>query len=328
MGPARGRGRRIHLGRTLRVVVIGAGLSGLMAARSLAANGHEVNVLDKGRGVGGRLATRRIGDAVLDHGAQFFTVRTDPFAAHVDEWLGVGVAHEWCRGFDETDGHPRYVGSRGMTGIAKHLASGLEVRTGVLVESVRVDGNTVGISVADGSVITADRVIITAPLPQTAALLAGTGIELPPVFGAPTYVQTLGLLVVLDSADHAVPAPGGLQNPRDDMQFVGDNMAKGISPVPALTFHFAPGFSAGHFEDDDDALTGVLMERARPWVGRAGVAALEVKKWRYATPIAIHPAPCWTSPDGMITLAGDAFAGPRVEAAALSGLAAAGAVRR
>lgn len=61
----------------MRIVIVGAGLSGLVAARSLAASGHDVSVLDKGRGVGGRLATRRIGDAVLDHGAQFFTVRTD-----------------------------------------------------------------------------------------------------------------------------------------------------------------------------------------------------------------------------------------------------------
>ena len=312
----------------MRVVVIGAGLSGLVAARSLAADGHEVTVLDKGRGVGGRLATRRIGDAVLDHGAQFFTVRTDTFAAHVSEWAGAGVAHEWCRGFNESDGHPRYVGSRGMTGIAKHLASGLDVRTGVLVESVRTVDHGVTITVADGGPIGADRVIITAPLPQTAALLAGTGIELPPVFGAPTYVQTLGLLVALDSTDHAVPAPGGLQNPGDDMQFIGDNMAKGISPVPALTFHFAPGLSASVFEDDTESLGTILMERARPWVGRAGVTAFEVKKWRYATPLATHPDPCWTSPDGLVTLAGDAFAGPRVEAAALSGLAAAGAVRR
>ena len=310
----------------MRVVVIGAGLSGLMAARSLAANGHDVTVLDKGRGVGGRLATRRIGDAVLDHGAQFFTVRTDAFAAHVDEWLAAGVAHEWCRGFDETDGHPRYVGSRGMTGIAKHLASGLDVRTGVLVESVSTHVDSVGISGSDGSVVAADRVIVTAPLPQTAALLAGTGIELPPVFGEPSYVQTLGLLVVLDSTDHAVPAPGGLQNPRDDMQFVGDNMAKGISPVPALTFHFAPGFSASVFEDDAESLGALLVERSRPWIGSADVSAFEVKKWRYATPLATHPDPCWTSPDGLVTLAGDAFAGPRVEAAALSGLAAAGAI--
>ena len=69
----------------MRVVVVGAGLAGLVAARALA-DDHEVVVFDKGRSVGGRLATRRIGAARLDHGAQFFTVRGDDFRRQVDDW--------------------------------------------------------------------------------------------------------------------------------------------------------------------------------------------------------------------------------------------------
>ena len=49
----------------MKITVVGAGLSGLIAARDLASRGHTVVVVDKGRGVGGRLATRRIGDAVF-----------------------------------------------------------------------------------------------------------------------------------------------------------------------------------------------------------------------------------------------------------------------
>ena len=64
----------------MNVVVIGAGLSGLIAAQSLQAHGHKLLVVDKGRSPGGRLATRRIGPATLDHGAQFFTVRSEEFA--------------------------------------------------------------------------------------------------------------------------------------------------------------------------------------------------------------------------------------------------------
>jgi predicted NAD/FAD-dependent oxidoreductase len=63
----------------MRVVIVGAGLSGLVAANELQAAGVEVAVVDKARSPGGRLATRRIGGATLDHGAQFFTVRTPAF---------------------------------------------------------------------------------------------------------------------------------------------------------------------------------------------------------------------------------------------------------
>jgi len=120
----------------MRVAIVGAGLSGLVAARRLA-DDHEVVLLDKGRSVGGRLATRRIGDAVLDHGAQFFTVRGDDFHAQVDDWLARDLVHVWCQGFGEGDGYPRYVGSAGMNSLAKDLAVGLDTRPGNLVFALR-----------------------------------------------------------------------------------------------------------------------------------------------------------------------------------------------
>ena len=83
----------------MHVVVVGAGIAGLMAAQSLTKNGSDVVVVDKGRSPGGRLATRRIDDATLDHGAQFFTVRDSLFETHVSEWIASGVVTEWCRGF-------------------------------------------------------------------------------------------------------------------------------------------------------------------------------------------------------------------------------------
>ena len=62
------------------MAVVGAGVTGLTAARHLAPS-FDVVVVDKGRGVGGRLATRRIGDATFDHGAQFITTHTPDVAA-------------------------------------------------------------------------------------------------------------------------------------------------------------------------------------------------------------------------------------------------------
>ena len=41
------------------IVVIGAGMSGIACARVLRAAGLPVRLIDKGRGVGGRMATRR-----------------------------------------------------------------------------------------------------------------------------------------------------------------------------------------------------------------------------------------------------------------------------
>ena len=128
----------------------------------------------------------------------------------------------------------------------------------------------------------------------------------------------------------AVPAPGGVQfDPADDAQpfgFIADNQAKGISPVPAVTFHATQPWSVAHWDDDLDELRAALLERAAPWTGDAGVVEAQVKKWRFAGPVEAWPERCWVDVDRRVVLAGDMFAGPKFEGAFDSGLAAAAAV--
>ena len=306
-----------------RTIVVGAGISGLMAAREIASRGGNVTVLDKGRSVGGRLATRRIGEAVLDHGAQFFTVRSDDFARHVETWRDQGVVREWCRGFGTTDGHPRYVGARGMTSIAKHLAEGLDVRCAQLAFSLEQMGSTWRLTTDDGVAHDADAIILTAPLPQSFSLLFSAGIEMPERLRSIDYDRTLGLLAVVDSDRHLVPAPGGLQDPDTTFSFIGDNRAKGVSGLHALTFHANPTWSLAHYDDDLDQIHAQLLTEAARWLGEANIVESQPKKWRFATPRDTWPERCWVHESGTLILAGDVFAGPRIEGAALSGLAAA-----
>ena len=307
------------------VVVVGAGIAGLMAAQSLVENGHDVVVVDKGRSPGGRLATRRIDDATLDHGAQFFTVRDPLFKSHVEKWIASGVVTEWCRGFDSAtqnnDGFPRYRGVRGMTDIAKHLANGLDVRCNTLAFSI-APGTTSKwqLNIDDGSALNADALIVTCPLPQTYALLVTADIELPDSMMRTEYDRTICLLAVLNQSS-AVVSPGGLQNPDETFSFVADNAIKGISSAVALTLHANPQFSLEHWDAPPQDVHDLLLKQAKPWIGDATVVTSQVKKWRLATPLTIWPDRYWANE--MIVLAGDAFGGPKIEGAALSGLSAA-----
>ena len=309
----------------MRVVVVGAGIAGLMAAQSLVKNGHDVVVVDKGRSPGGRLATRRIDNATLDHGAQFFTVRDPLFKSHVEKWIASGVVTEWCRGFDSAtqnnDGFPRYRGVRGMTDIAKHLANGLDVRCNTLAFSI-APGTTSKwqLNIDDGSALNADALIVTCPLPQTYALLVTADIELPDSMMRTEYDRTICLLAVLNQSS-AVVSPGGLQNPDETFSFVADNAIKGISSAVALTLHANPQFSLEHWDAPPQDVHDLLLKQAKPWIGDATVVTSQVKKWRLATPLTIWPDRYWANE--MIVLAGDAFGGPKIEGAALSGLSAA-----
>lgn len=312
------------------VAVIGAGIAGLAAADRLERAGHRVAVVDKGRSVGGRLATRRLAGATFDHGAQFLTARSEAFGREVDAWVSAGVAHEWCRGFDDIpDGHPRYAARGGMNRIAKHLATSLaDVRVGIQVTSVGATPGGWLLTWAGGD-LTARSVILTAPVPQSLALLDAGRIELGPDVAAGlraiTYEPTIALLLVLDRPP-AVPHPGARKPQDGPFDIVVDNVAKGASAGPALTLHLRPAHSTARYEEADGDLLDDLVPRAADWIGDATVLEAVVKRWRYATPTATWPDACCTAaagPAGPVVLAGDAFAGPRVEGAWLSGVAAA-----
>lgn len=313
------------------VAIVGAGLAGLTAARTLEAAGRSVAIVDKGRSVGGRLATRRIGAARLDHGAQFFTVRGDDFESVVREAMADDIVYEWCRGFDEVeDGFPRYAARLGMNALAKWLGSHLAATpdTGVEIDGIGI--GDAGIELTQGGVVRhrAATTIVTAPVPQTLALLEHGGLEPQPDVEAALrgvrYFATLALLATLDGAPR-VGGPGGEQHEHGPFTFVSDNHRKGISPTAALTAHADHDYSLRRYDDPPDAVLQELLELARPWIDGQTVIEAQLKKWRYAGPVEPLPDRCLVSdhPGGRLVFAGDAFGGPKVEGAFNSGRAAA-----
>jgi predicted NAD/FAD-dependent oxidoreductase len=176
------------------------------------------------------------------------------------------------------------------------------------------------LKIDDGSVLDADAIIVTCPLPQAYALLVTAGIELPESMLRTEYDRTICLLAVLNKSS-AVANPGGLQNPDETFSFIADNAIKGISSTTALTLHANPQFSLEHWDTSTEDVQRLLLERAKLWIGDAKVVTSQIKKWRLATPLTIWPERYWAN--DMIVLAGDAFGGPKIEGAALSGLSAA-----
>jgi len=318
------------------VLVVGAGLSGVLAARGVAATA-EVTVVEKSRGVGGRLATRRLGPATFDHGAQFFTAQSPVFTSLVTEWLGAGVAAPWFSerlepdGSTMDDGHQRYRGAPGMTALAKHEARGLHVVTGTCVARLEVEGARWRAVTDAGQALDADAVVLTAPVPQSLALLDAGGVALSDAdrhtLEALTYDRCLAVLAVLD-APSGLAAPGALRPASEPIDWLADNHLKGISAVPALTVHAAAAFSLAHWGDTDaDVCAALLAAAPLPLV--ASVVEADVQRWRYAKPTTPH-TDRFLMAAGLppLLFAGDAFGSARVEGAALSGMAVASELRQ
>ncbi len=325
-----------------QVVIVGAGLSGLVAANALGEAGVRCLLLDKGRGPGGRLATRRLETngsggvmARADHGAQFFTVRSPDFAELVHQWRRVGIVREWCQGFTPGgDGHPRYCAEAGMNTIAKYLASSADVETEVTVTQRarnNLDGAMV-VTATDGRTWTAGTVLLSSPVPQSLELLERGGLDLNATVDAQlrsiSYARCLALMVVLDGAS-ALAEPGGVQLTVEGdpvFSFVADNHLKGISDAVTLTLHVHDAPSLELWENNRDDTRDALVSQAQRWIGNATVQHAQLHGWKFARPLVAHPDPCvFTSLPGgsLLGFIGDAFGGAKVEGAALSGLAAA-----
>ena len=333
----------------MEILVIGAGIAGLSCARRLIAKGHTVTVVDKGRGVGGRLATRRLGTASFDTGAQFISAREPAFATE----LNAAGAIVWCHGFPvlgkdtAPDGHPRFCMPGGMNRLAKYLAEGLVVRDQLTVTGMVVtDGRwhvtcTPGDLVKPGSIatgpaltLTGDAVVLTAPAPQAALLLTSFGIAVPEVVQTIRYDPCLCLLFDYPSADLALlPKPGGIQVTDDAaIGWISSQRAKGLTTAEVgdgITVHASGSWSAAHFALSDDDILTTLRPLAEVVLRRAGITAIaetcQLKKWKFSLPtVTIAESYVRVPAAAPLLLAGDSFGNrPRVEGAWLSGRAAA-----
>ncbi len=313
--------------QSVDVLIIGTGISGLIAAREIHSAGRSVLLLDKGRGLGGRLASRRIGAATFDHGAQFITTRDARFEEILKHGAKAGMMTEWCQGFSAVaDGHTRWRGRPAMTAVAKYLAQGLETRMEKQVIALRRAGDRYSVETSTGEFYSASAVLLTPPVPQSLALLAAGEIALDPAMRTRLegiqYERCLAVMAVLKGPS-SIPPPGGFVPARGPISWIADNQFKGISVEPAVTIHANHEFSLAHWDEDRMESGRLLLDASQTWLG-AEVLSYQVHGWRYSKPIQVDAHPCALlqgSPP--LVMAGDAFAGPRVEGAALSGMAAA-----
>ena len=315
------------ISHTADVLIIGAGMAGLSAAAALQKSGRKTLIVDKSRGVGGRMATRRIEGATFDHGAQFATARDPRFVQVLEEARSAGAAVEWCRGFDgQPDGHPRWRGAPGMSSLAKHLAAGMEIIHGRQVLALSPAEDHWIATMVDGDKWSAAAVILTAPVPQSLAILEAGAVALEPALekrlSSIQYERCIAVMAVLDGPSR-LPPPGGFAPAEGPIAWIADNQLKGISADPAITLHATHAVSVECWDHDRDETARRLLAAAAPWLG-VGIKSFHVHGWRYSKPLQTDPLPCALVQNAPpLVLAGDAFGGPRVEGAALSGWAAA-----
>ena len=324
----------------MNILIIGAGLSGLLAAVQLQGSGKQVTLIDKGQTTGGRLATRALGPGFADTGAQFFTVREPIFQHYVEQWQRTGLVYVWSTGWSDGsllgggthDGYPRYAVHGGMNALANHLTQqlidqGATIHTGQRISAVNQEADSWVATDEAGNPYGADTLVLTPPVPQSLALLAAGQVTLTNDDRAAleriAYAPCLCGIFWLEG-EIVLPEPGAIQRPGTDLTWVADNQRKGISPAATMiTIHAGPTYSRDHNDTPDEELLATFQASLQPFIpNKVVVHAAQIKRWRYALPTVTHPAR-YLQAEGIPPLyfGGDAFGGPRVEGAALSGVA-------
>jgi predicted NAD/FAD-dependent oxidoreductase len=214
-----------------------------------------------------------------------------------------------------------------MTAIPKYLARGLDVRIRHRAVQLKQSEGQWHAVLEMGQTFSADAMICTAPVPQALDLLDLGGTELPESDRSSLdrikYARCIAVMALLDGPS-GLPKPGALRDVDDTISFLCDNRMKGISPdATAVTIHGNQTFSHEHWTVDEIPVVDWLTRKAAPYLA-SPIRSSTLHRWRYAQPLELHPERfLLVEGDAPIVFAGDAFNGPRVEGAALSGLAAA-----
>jgi len=297
------------------VAVIGAGIAGIGAARLLADVGFRVVVFDKSRGLGGRCATKRWEGHSVDHGAQYFTMRDEDFSMAVrgaccGDLLEIQapIVDEAGR---ELPSEERFFHAKGNSRLARALAEGLDVRTGVTIEAVqdrRVGGEDF------------DVILSTAPWPQTAKLAGLQNSQNP-------YAPCLALLLLYEGEWLGATAARYAISDRSGHALAWsacENHKSGrvASGFTVMVVHAAEGFSRARLEDEPASWAGEIqsLTEARWGILAAAFRTMHPHRWRYARISQKIEIPAL--PEGW-HFAGDLLTESRVESAWIAGREAA-----
>ena len=302
----------------MTILVVGGGLSGVVAARTLQDAGADVEVLERSPKVGGRMASPRTDGRVVDTGASYFTVSDPVFRAVAEDWQRGGLARPWTDTFSVAregeltpkPGPMRWAAAAGLRSLVEDLARGLEIRHQTVTAvgpGPTVDGEP------------ADAVVLAMPDPQARRLLDPALSTETEALDDP-FEPVLALTARWEEA--VWPALDGAFVSDDPVvAWIADDGRRRDDFAPVLVAHSTPEFAAEHLHDPAQATP--LMERAvRDVLGiETAATSARVHRWSFARPTGRRSEP-YLLTDNRIGVCGDAWSEkPRVEAAFLSGMA-------
>jgi len=316
----------------MTIAILGAGISGLSAARELRSNGKTVKIFEKSRGVGGRMSTRYADQWEFDHGAQYFTIQNEDFRAEVEAaiaskavapWLSRGLYMNSDSVVSADRGGNRYVGTPRMNSLPKFWSKDLDIDLGRRVCRMEREKG-ISLHFEDGTVESGfEAVISTLPPEQAKAVLPIADAERLNLLSKAHMHACFTLMI-------GWPRPFNMDwdslRVKDlPIDWISVNSAKPDRTVDVgtLVITSEPNWSDWHVDADHVWIKNVMLSAASSLTGLTLETAPHqvLHRWLYASNKSSPNVACLG--EGDIILCGDWCQGGRVEGAWLSGRAAA-----
>ncbi len=300
------------------IAVIGAGMAGAAAARRLRDAGAQVTLFEKSRGLGGRLATRRMEEGAFDHGAQFIRAKSERFRTMMEQWRAGGLVEPWSE--------DRFVGVPAMNAPVKALIGDIPVMNSFTVTGLAREESFWRILAENGAYDARfDAVLSAVPSPQARPILASAGwspAALAEERYAPCWAAMLGY-------EDALDLPEFISVEDEAVAWIADNSSKPdrTGPGSCIVIHATPVWTRAHLESEAEEVLAILFMR---FAGITGImrepAFGAAHRWRHAlVEKPLGETHLW-NPGERLGACGDWCIGARIEAAFESGEALARAV--
>lgn len=317
-----------------QVAIIGAGIAGMGAAASLQRAGLDLQVFEKSRGPGGRTSTRRQDELRFDHGTSFFGAKEPQFTEVVQAWIQQGLVGTWTtqQGRLNASGvHPQgaqvFTALPKMSALARAIGQDIACHYATRIESIAPHAQGWELRDSEGQSYLAQRVLLTAPPPQTLALIQSHAPKLRQALEQVEVLPDWTLMLTgmpdllpeelgwLDFEDHATLA-----------RLCAEHKKPQRPGQAAWTLHATGDWSRRYEEQEPEWVAQTLLAELSQALDKPlSFEQVKAHRWRYAR-TRQQASPAFLSDPSGLCYAGDACLKGDLESAYLSGQAAAQAL--